>query len=177
MHCFEPVSKAAVRLRRVTAGLRGVFVHDVALGDAPGEMEFHINRHSHSSSALRLARGHQRAFPGAREVAVVRVPVRTLDGVLEQETLESPVLLKLDVQGFELRVLRGGRKTLRRVDFVVLEASFRQLYEGEPLYNEVADEMHQLGFRLLRPVGWLTEPRTGEVLQMDALFSRTGATD
>ena len=172
IYCFEPVPETAERLRRATAGLAVVRVHAVALGDECGELDFHLNRHSHSSSALRLTAAHQAAFPEAREVAVAPVPVRKLDDVFLGITLEPPVLLKLDVQGFELRVLRGGTATLQNVDYVVLEASFRQLYESEPLFDEVAAHMADLGFRFARPLSWLVAPATGEILQMDSLFVR-----
>jgi FkbM family methyltransferase len=176
VHCFEPVPETVAGLRRTTARLPAVQVHAVALGDTSGEIDFRVNRHSHSSSALRLSAAHVAAFPDAREVAVERVPVRTLDDVLAGVPLSGPVLLKLDVQGYELRVLRGGAATLRRVDFVVLEASFRQLYVDEPLFNELAAEMAGMGFDFVRPLSWLTDPRTGEILQMDALFARAAVT-
>jgi len=53
-----------------------------------------------------------------------------------------------------------------------LEASFRPLYEGESTFMEIARTMEKQGFEFLRPVAWLTDPQTGEVLQIDALFER-----
>jgi hypothetical protein len=95
------------------------------------------------------------------------------DKVFNAITLEPPVLLKLDVQGYESTTLRGGRDTLKRVDYVILEASFKPMYEGEMLFMDIVRLMEEYGFQFLRPVGWLSEPKTGEILQMDALFKRT----
>jgi len=55
---------------------------------------------------------------------------------------------------------------------VVAETSLRPLYEGEPLFLDLVEMMGALGFRFLRPVGWLSDPRSGEVLQLDALFEQ-----
>lgn len=57
---------------------------------------------------------------------------------------------------------------------MVLEASFKPMYEGEMQFMEVARSMERYGFRFERPVGWLSAPGTGELLQMDALFVREG---
>ena len=87
-------------------------------------------------------------------------------------TLEPPVLLKLDVQGYEATTLRGGLETLKRLDYVILEASFKPMYEGEMLFMDIVHLMASYGFHFLRPVGWLSHPETDEFLQMDALFNR-----
>jgi len=67
--------------------------------------------------------------------------------------------------------LRGGLKTLQRVDYVILEASFKPMYEGEMLFMNIVRLMEEYGFHFLRPVGWLSHPKTGEILQTDALFT------
>jgi hypothetical protein len=58
------------------------------------------------------------------------------------------------------------------VDYVLLETSFRPLYEGEKTFMEIARMMEDRSFEFLRPVDWLSDPLNGEVLQMDALFAR-----
>ena len=96
----------------------------------------------------------------------------TLDTVFAGKALAPPVLLKLDVQGYEAKVIEGGKATLARTRWVVAETSLRPLYEGEPLFLDLVRMMGEYGFRFLRPVGWLSDPRNGEVLQLDALFER-----
>jgi len=171
VHSFEPLPHCLKQLDRNVARL-GVRVYPVALGEHAGEVTIHVNSHSHSSSILSLGDRHRQAFPGAREIQTIRVPVSTLDRELESVSLENPVLLKLDVQGYEPQVLNGASETLKRVDYVLLEASFRPLYEGEKTFIEIARMMEDRGFEFLRPVAWLSDPHNGEVLQMDALFAR-----
>lgn len=172
VHSFEPVPDCAERLRNNVSGLENVTVHPFALGDAEGEVPFHVNAYSYSSSVLPLAQAHRNTFPDARETQVIKVKVSTLDQVFANVEFQSPVLLKLDVQGYEAQTLRGGLETLKRVDYVVLETSFKPMYEGEPLFMDIVRMMEEEGFRFERPVDWMAAPETREILQMDALFVR-----
>jgi|SRR5579885_648628 len=172
IHSFEPDRATAKRLSESVNGLPNITVYPIGLGAAEGTAVLHVNAHSHSSSMLALAPAHLTAFPAAREIGTVEVKVSTLDAVFRSQPFESPVLLKLDVQGYEARVLEGGRETLKRIDFVIAEASFKPMYEGEVLFLDMVAMMKDRGFDFLRPVGWLSNPKTGEILQMDMLFAR-----
>jgi FkbM family methyltransferase len=172
VHSFEPLPECVGRLQGHARKLGNIDVYPLALGESPGEVRFHVNSHTQSSSILRLARAHREAFPGARETESLPIQLTTLDEVMKNTRIRPPCLLKLDVQGYETRVLRGATESLRRVDYVILEASFRPMYEGESLFMDIAGEMTDHGFRFARPVGWLNDPVTGEVLQTDALFIR-----
>jgi FkbM family methyltransferase len=174
IHSFEPLPGCVRQLQRNVGGLDGVRVYPLALGEASGEVTMHVNSHSQSSSVLALGKRHRSAFPDAREIDAIKVNMSTLDLAMRPIPLEHPVLLKLDVQGYEAQVLQGAAETLDRVDYVLLETSFRPLYEGEKTFSEIARSMEQRGFEFLRPVGWLSEPHNGEVLQMDALFAKSG---
>lgn len=173
VHSFEPNPECVSLLNKHTDPLGNVKVYPVALGDEEGEVTFHVNSHSHSSSILPLTKNHLEAFPAARELNSIRVRISTLDKIFSNIELAAPVLLKLDVQGYEAQVLRGAAETLKRVDYVVLEASFKPMYEGEMLFMDVVRQMEACGFSFLRPVGWLNDPNTGEIIQMDALFQRS----
>jgi FkbM family methyltransferase len=152
--------------------LKNASAFQAAVGDREGIVELHINAHSHSSSLLELAPAHRAAFPYAVELGTVQVKATTLDTMFAGIELQPPVLLKLDVQGYEAQALRGAVRTLQRVDYTVLEASFRPMYEGETLFLDLVRIMLSHSFRFSRPVGLLHDSSTGEILQMDALFER-----
>ena len=173
VHCFEPHPACQQTLSRLRAGLPCLVLHPCGLGEQPGVLDFHMNAHSHSSSFLRLGEKHRQAFPAAREVSVIPVRVSTLDDECAGLQLAEPVLIKIDVQGFEPAVIRGARATLSRVEYVVVETSLRNLYDGEMLFPEFMTLMNSFGFDFARPVGFLADPRTAEILQIDALFVRS----
>lgn len=172
VHSYEPVPECFARLTKNTGSLSNVHVHPMALGDRAGELQFNVNSHTHSSSALPLTDEHKKAFPFAKETKSITVPVGTLDREFRCQDLVGPVLLKLDVQGYEAAVLEGSRGILPCVDYVLLETSFVPLYEGEKTFQQTLDFLDSLGFDFEQPVGFLNEPVSGKYLQMDALFAR-----
>lgn len=72
-----------------------------------------------------------------------RVATRRLDDIAEIEAID---FLKIDVQGSELAVFRGGRERLSRTVAVQTEVSFVALYEGQPTLGEIDIELRQMGF-------------------------------
>lgn len=170
IYAYEPQPVCVDQLRRNVRALPQVVVRGCALGDKPGQADMNVSSVSHSSSLLKLGDRHLQAFPEAAESGLITVEVRTLDDEFAATQLKSPTLLKLDVQGYEHMVLSGAPNLLAKVEYVIMEASFQPLYEGELTFVELLDKMKERGFRFLRPVGSLAHPRTGEVLQIDALF-------
>jgi hypothetical protein len=51
--------------------------------------------------------------------------------------IESPAILKIDVQGFELEVLRGAMECLKLIDSVYLEVSFKPLYKNQCDFDSI----------------------------------------
>jgi FkbM family methyltransferase len=105
----------------------------------------------------------------------LEVPMTTLDTLMESQDLKSPLLLKLDVQGFELEVLRGARRTLTEAELVILEVSALPYNDGAPLVAEVVDFMASAGFVLFDLCGHVRRQSDNALLQMDTLFARAGS--
>lgn len=144
----------------------------VALGERQGTIEFYRDNFTASSSVLPMGELHRRVFSQTGQQERIAVPQARLDDYLEQMELRPPVLLKLDVQGYELNVLRGAEQTLQKVDWVICEASFYELYVDQPLFDEIYNWLRARGFRYLGSLGKLLSPLDGRILQEDALFSR-----
>jgi FkbM family methyltransferase len=167
---FEALPAAAVELQ-ATAQLRArVELHQVALGDHDGTITFYPHEYSLSSSPLPVSAEIQRRYRWARETPPIEVPVRRLDAVLAGRVLAGPVLLKLDVQGYELKVLAGAPQTLASVAAIVIEQAFDAVYQDQPLFGASHRALEQAGWRLVRPLDWRRE---GErVAEMDCLYLR-----
>ena len=96
----------------------------------------------------------------------------TLDEVSGASTLEGPVLLKVDVQGYELEVLRGGAQTLARSDVVLLEVSLLEYNQGAPLMPEVVAFMNSAGFVPYDVCGQFRRETDAALCQIDIMFVR-----
>jgi FkbM family methyltransferase len=100
------------------------------------------------------------------------LPMNTLDSLADAAGLEAPLLLKLDVQGFELEVLKGGKQTLKRSEVVMMEASLLPYNEGAPLFAEVVAFMNDEGFAAFDFCGQLRRQTDQVLFQTDIAFVR-----
>lgn len=171
---FEPLESVAAEWRANLADVAGAEVHACALGAEAGTVTFHPHEYSLSSSVLPLVADAKAEGGGAAgELAPVDVPVRRLDDVVSAADLTpGPVLLKLDVQGYELEVLRGATAVLEQVDALVVELSFERQYEGQPMFTEVLDALRDLGFGLDVPID-VRRDEAGTIVELDGLFRST----
>lgn len=172
IYSFEPQHDAFVELQRVISTLRNARAFNLAIGDSTGTAVIRRNLYSPSSSLLPLGALHRAHFPNAREAHEESVNVTTLDAILSDLDLRDDLLLKIDTQGYEDRVLAGGRTTVPQCRYVLVEASFRPLYVGQALFDDLYKRLRNLGFHYRGDLGQLRSPLDGSVLQVDALFSR-----
>jgi FkbM family methyltransferase len=171
---FEPTSEAFRTLAQKAASDERWSCEQLALSDSEGMRPINLSANSWSSSLLPLAARSVRSAPGSVYVGSEAVTTSRLDTVAQR--LFRPgdrVLLKLDVQGHELAVLRGGKRALTHIEAVESELSVVPLYEGQPLIVGVLVFLNQLGFELVALEPGYCDPHTGQVLQLDGLFVRS----
>lgn len=160
---FEPLARPARLFEKAFGDDPRVCLHRMALGAVSGPVDIHVSRAADSSSLLPISPLQVRTFPGTEAVGVECVEVRPLREVLSADELKGRSLLKIDVQGFELGVLRGCQELLSSFDFLLIELSFVQLYEGQPLASEIIAWLRDHSFR----VGGVGKDST---VQTDFLF-------
>jgi FkbM family methyltransferase len=149
VYSLEPLAGPRSRLSRLFAGNGRVHVIGAAAGSASGAARINVSRADDSSSLLPVTDRQLDRFPGTDTVRQESIQVETLDRILEPVELVRPVLLKLDVQGFELEALRGAERVLGSVDTVLTECSFVPFYAGQALFDEVRDFLDGHGFQLV----------------------------
>jgi hypothetical protein len=90
----------------------------------------------------------QEAASGVTLTSSINVRMARLTDVLDVAALPRPILMKLDVQGGELDVLRGAADALALIDAIYTEVSFLMLYEQQPLASDITTFLHDHGFAL-----------------------------
>ena len=160
---FEPDRAAATAFRREHAGDDGIVLHEHALGSFSGQLTIHCGTTSGQNSPLvEIGAPRKSSF----EAKVLRLD----DADLPSEGRKR--LLKIDVQGYEMHVLRGAENSLRTLDLILVELSFAEMFDGGALIEEVWALLRQHGFKYLRVMDAYRDHRSGVVLQMDILFGR-----
>jgi len=175
LYCFEPLA-GPFRVLSAWAQTRGgrVRCFQMALGDVQGEVEMHLHTdHTPSSSFLEATERCHALYPQTQREKITKVYMTTLDEVLKGELDRMPrdILLKLDVQGFEDRVLRGGARVLLQCQAVLLEVCIDPLYEGQADFLGLVQLLQTAG---LHYAGNLDQNygEDGRVVFLDAVFVR-----
>lgn len=172
IYAFEPLKDYFEELYSLKTKLKKFECYNLALGERDGVTVIHRSSFGGSSSLLKMDKLHKTAFPATAEGQLEKVLIKTLDSVLMDKFLEKPILMKIDVQGYEKFVLNGAFETLKQVDFIICEMSLLQLYQDQELFDKLYKQITNYGFKFAGPLAELQHPVTKAVLQIDGLFIR-----
>ena len=172
---FEPTSYAHEILTKRSKGDVNWVVHKrVAIGDKVGYLEMNISNNSVSSSLLPMLNNHLEAAPLSQYIATEKVEVETLDNIAKQYLQPGMnVLIKIDTQGYEQKVLNGGLEILGKSKGVQIELSGEVLYSGSALWLELIDQLYSYGFEIWGMEAAFINEISGKTLQWDGLFFKT----
>ena len=166
---FEPFPESASRFEALFSQDRRVTLHRVALSDAEGVANFHVTSRRDSSSLLKPGQKQSDAF-GVHGEKEISVAVRRLDAMVDLSTLKKPIMIKIDVQGAERKVLQGCAD-LACAEYIYVELSFVELYEGQPLFDEMVRFLASLGYSVIGVFNQTATASFGPT-QVDVLFHR-----
>jgi len=172
IYAFEPLKDCYEELFKLRSIISQFECYNVALGKKSGVTFIHRSSYDYSSSLLEMDNLHKQAFSYTASERLEEVQVQTLDAILAGKHIERPLLMKIDVQGYEKFVLEGASETLKQTDYIVCEISFRSLYKGQALFDEVYRLLIDAGFQFRGHIGEVQYPESTEVLQIDGLFIR-----
>lgn len=169
---FEPIKHCYEDLVRNTEGLN-VRAFNFALGDSNEQSEINISKQTPSSSLLEMADLHKNAFQGTEYTAKETISIKRLDDVYADLGNLGKCLVKIDVQGFEDRVIRGGAETLKKAELIIIETTFQELYKGQLLFNGIYDLLAQLGFEFKGNISQSYNKKDGSIIYAESLFENT----
>jgi len=174
--CFEPLPGPFAELRtwadRERSGRIQAF--NLALGEFAGtaEMFEHVD-FSPSSSILPSTAVSHALYPRTRRHESVAIQIDSLDEFLKRSeiTLVPEVLIKLDVQGYEDRVIRGGLSTFAAARVCISEIDFDSLYDGQCSFRDVWGLLDESGFQYRGNLDQTYAP-DGHAVFADSVFVR-----
>jgi FkbM family methyltransferase len=146
IHAFEPNPATLDSLRGAVKGHPRIVPEGLALGASEMRGQLQITGSSVNASLLRYDK------PGGTDAvqSEATVEVATLDRFSAERGISPLDLLKIDTQGYDLEVIKGGAELLgaERIHALIVEVNFIQLYSGQSWFHEIYSFLHGHGLRL-----------------------------
>ena len=141
---FEPIGEnfdvLSERVQDLNANIAG---YQVALGSERGEFTMYVSDNEKQSSSLLKPKVHLTHHPHVKFPSTETVEVHLLDDY----DCDTCNFINMDVQGFELEVLKGGKKTLEHVDYVYCEVNRDEVYENNAFVEELDEFLGEYGMK------------------------------
>ncbi len=166
---FEPLQEPADRFQALFSNDCSTQLHRLAIGLNEGEVAIHVSSRDDSSSLLPITDTQSMLFPGTAECETRMIHVAPLKDIIPVDEIQEPALLKVDVQGFEMEVLRGCAELLERFQYIYVECSFVELYAGQAFADEVIAFLRERNF-ILEGVYNPCYDKNGRAVQADFFF-------
>ena len=102
---------------------------------------------------------------------LIKLPMTTLDKMVAKRKLKNIDFIKIDTQGSELDILKGGKSTVIKAEFILLETQNLEYNDKAPFTEDIIIAMKSYGFRLfdILETHYLA---TGQLFQVDLLFAQ-----
>ena len=158
LHAFEPVPDIYRRLCDNTAGYKSIKTYQLALSNETGSSSFFVSEGgSDASSSLLSPKDHLTDHVDTFFNKKIEVATITLDDWAKKYQITGVDLLWLDMQGFEMSMLKASKQILPTVKVIHSEVSTKETYEGVAQYEEYRKFLESVGFKVIVeaiPAGW-----------------------
>jgi FkbM family methyltransferase len=142
----------------------------IALSDKEGYADLYLELINPLATGASLYK-ETTGWYGEGKYKTITVPTKTLDSrnYFDGDTID---FIKIDVQGAELDILKGGENTLKRTKYVLAEVSLVEYNEGAPMIGDVVDKMREYGFKMVDILEYhsMKSLYGGVIFQLDILF-------
>jgi FkbM family methyltransferase len=174
VYAFEPASGLFARLEKDAAAYPKWHLYQLALGDDVGQATLHIGGGDGNYNSLNDADPqHAERISKLVYIAEEQVRVTTLDRFATEHDLKkfTNLLVKIDTQGHDFRVLKGGGDTLKSARAVIVELPFQNLYRSHGTWRDILAFMESAGFEVysLSPI---SIDASGRLVEADGFFVR-----
>ena len=150
---FEPDDEECSRLSAVAAQTKGPWRSEqylpTAVSGERGRRTLYLTRHRGTSSMMKPVPGFGESYSRPDYYFVegeIEVDTVTLDQAVAEHELESPIYLKLDIEGMEKEVIEASPVTMAHLLAVRTEAVFLQPRRGQPSFYEIDGCLRNFGF-------------------------------
>ncbi len=171
IYSFEPLPEVFKALQENTRRKKNIKSFNCALGNHNGQIPFYRNQYTRLSSSLKINKENENLRYEKNLTSLTTVDIFKLDDCRTLLDIKSPVLLKIDVQGMEIDVLSGSINLLSKIDFILCEVALVQLYDNQPVFDDIHCLMKNTGYDLVAPL-FINKGKGGKVIEVDLLYRK-----
>ena len=148
IYSFEPVDTAFQKLKLASAEDKNWLIFNFALGSEETESYINVSEFTSFSSILTLSDYALEHWKNSRVDHQQKILIKKLDQCLLEGLIPTGerILLKMDTQGYDLEVFRGGHSALSDVSVILSELSLIAVYNDMPSYKESLETYEDAGF-------------------------------
>ena len=149
IYAFEPNPEIFHKLEGSYKAEPNIHVFQIGIGDEVGTLSFNLNANTGTSSFLVSAEYHK-LNQAKHLLPPIEVQVDTLDSFAARNGLDTINILKMDIEGYELKALQGAENLLKRqaVDIIYSEVTIVPQYIGQPLFHQITSYLEQKDYHL-----------------------------
>ena len=170
---FEPVSFSNKKLLAKSTKDSKWLIHKriIISNSKEKKMLINVSKDYDNSSILGLTNLHLENHKNAKYTHSEEVECDTLDNIINYYSIDNQkILLKIDVQGSELDVLKSGINNLKKFKLIQVELSVQNLYQGQTLYQKILNFMKSNNYEIWNIFPGYKKKLIGQLYQFDALF-------
>lgn len=167
IHVFEPFPDYVPALSAIARRDGNMVVHRLACSDREGVANLVTTAHN-----LSLVSVHRDSRSAGEPPRTIEIRADRLDAIAGRLGISRIRLLKIDAEGHDLAVLRGAGDLIsrHRIDVVVVEVMFVEIFAGQPLFSDIVGFMGGHGYRLF-DLRQIKKRNTGQYRFGNAVFT------
>jgi FkbM family methyltransferase len=169
---IEPIPDCVRFLEHKFSENKLITICGKAVSDSKQTKEFYIYSFDETSSLLKIKSNLKELDNiNTQPDKILKLNTDNLDNIVEGNGLKDEIIdiLKIDVQGYEDKVLQGAKKTLKHTKYVWIEVSFKALYDETCLFSDIHKVFTESKFNLLE-IADGHRSLENELLQANCLF-------
>jgi len=148
IHSFEPIKECYEKIIQIY-NKNKLIINNFALGDKDCERIFYINKNSYTSSFFKINDKYEDLVNSDGINKSAKKKIKTLDGYVNLHKIKKIDILKIDTQGYELNILKGAKKSLKKkIKFIELELTIADYYKKKVNFYEIDKVLSKNNFIL-----------------------------
>jgi FkbM family methyltransferase len=168
IHSFEPIKEIFDIIKKNFIS-KNIVINNYACGDKNTYKKFNFNKLSYTSSFLEINKKNKRTYLFEKKKKI-EIRIVKLDDYIKKHDIKNIDILKVDAQGYELKILKGTEKFLKKIKFVEIELTLDDIYINNPSLYQIDYIMNKNSFVLYQIGEFHYEDATDRLLSIDLLY-------